>query len=202
MYTVIGNPKTRALRVIWMLEELGLDYSIKPLDPRHDEVLASNPSGKIPLLVDEGATLMDSVAIVTYLADKHNALTMRAGTIPRALQDSFTQFCVDEVEGALWTAAKNSFLHPLEVRVPQIRAVCEMELARAMATLSTRLGDQEYVMGGAFTVPDLLLGHCGSWAQRGNFEIAPENVVAYIGRILARPAYRAALERAKAVLAA
>lgn len=202
MYTVIGNPKTRALRVMWMLEELGLDYEIDPLNPRDDKVRALNPSGKIPMLVVDGATLIDSVAIVTFLADKHNALTMKAGTVPRAIQDSFTQFCVDEVEGALWTTAKNAFIHPEDIRVPQIKEVCRVEFASAMATLSARLGDEEYVMGGAFTVPDLLLGHCAAWAERAKFDVSEGNVSAYFRRILERPAYGAALERASAALAA
>lgn len=202
MYKVIGNPKTRALRVMWMLEELGLDYEVQPSEPRSDEVRRWNPSGKIPLLYVEDAVLIDSVAIVTFLADRHNALTMKAGTIPRAIQDSFTQFCVDEVEGPLWTTAKNSFIHPEELRVPSIKTVCRLEFDRAMTTLAARLGEQEYVMGGAFTVPDLILGHCASWAQRAKFDIPEGPLSAYFDRILARPAYAAAMARAQATLAA
>ncbi|MEM8741324.1 MAG: glutathione S-transferase family protein [Pseudomonadota bacterium] len=202
MYKVIGNPKTRAMRVIWMLEELGLDYEVQPSNPGSEDVRDWNPSGKIPLLLVEDAVLIDSVAIVTFLADRHNALTMKAGTIPRAIQDSFTQFCVDEVEGPLWTTAKNTFIHPEELRVPSIKAVCQMEFNRAMKTLAARLGDQEFVMGAAFTVPDLILGHCASWAQRAKFELPDGPLTAYFDRILARPAYGAALARAKEVLAA
>lgn len=201
-YTVIGHPNSRAMRIIWMLEELGLDYDIQPEQPRSEAVRRLNPSGKIPLLKVNDDVLIDSVAIVTYLADRHNCLTMKAGTIPRAIQDSFTQFCVDEVEGPLWTAAKNSFVHPEELRVPEIKRVCRAEFARAMETLAVRLGDNEFVMGQAFTVPDLLLGHCAIWARAAKFELPGGVVGDYFDRVLARPALKAAKERAASARAA
>lgn len=75
MYKVIGATKTRAMRVMWMLEELGQPYDHLPCAPRSDEAKQYNPSGKIPALVDGDDVLTDSVAIMQYLADKHGALT-------------------------------------------------------------------------------------------------------------------------------
>ncbi len=62
--------------------------------------------------------VFDSVAICQFLADRHGHLTFKAGTIERAHQDSFTQFAVDDIESALWTAAKHTFVLPEEYRVP------------------------------------------------------------------------------------
>jgi glutathione S-transferase len=198
MYTLIGTPRSRALRVAWMLEELGLDYDWHQALPRSPEVIALNPSGKIPVLKVGDDVLTDSVAIVQFLADRHNALTHKAGTIPRAIQDSHTQFCVDEIEGALWTAAKNSFIHPEGVRVPQVKTVCRLEFAQAMQSLALRLGSNDFVMGAAFTVPDLLLGHCAGWAVNAKFDLPGGTVGAYFERVRARPALQAALQRAAA----
>ncbi len=68
-YTVIGLPPTRAIRVIWALEEIGLDYKIEPARPHSDPITSVNPSGKVPALrVEEtdGKTfeIIDSVAIL------------------------------------------------------------------------------------------------------------------------------------------
>ena len=71
MYTVIGHPQSRALRVIWALEELGQPYELVKAMPRSEEILKYNPLGKIPALIDGEDVLTDSVAIMTYLADKH-----------------------------------------------------------------------------------------------------------------------------------
>lgn len=188
MYKVIGSPRSRSARIYWMLEELGQPYEIIPAKPHSPEVLALNPGGKIPILIDGDAVLTDSVAIVQYLADKHSACTFPAGTVNRAIQDSFTQFCVDEVEGALWTAAKQGIMH--DNCAPQIIEVCHKEFARAMETLSQRLGDKPYVMGETFTVPDLILGHCGGWAAMSKFPIPKDGpLYDYFKRLRERPAY-------------
>ena len=52
MYKVIGATKSRAMRVMWMLEELGQPYEHVPCGPRSDAAKQYNPSGKIPALVD------------------------------------------------------------------------------------------------------------------------------------------------------
>ena len=157
MYKVIGHPRTRTMRVLWMLEELGEPYEIEPAYPHSDPIRAANPLGKVPALMDGDAALTDSVAIVTYLADKHGRFTAPAGTIARAKQDAMTQFCVDAIEGALWTAAKNSFANPEEHRCADIKRVCVYEFEKAIASLDQMLGDKEFVMGDAFTVPDITL---------------------------------------------
>lgn len=195
MYKVIGNSKNRSMRVYWALEEMGLDYEMVLVSPRSDEVREYNPSGKVPCLIVDGETIIDSVAIVQYLADKHGKMTFPAGTIKRAQQDSFTQFCVDEIEGALWTAAKNSFIHPEEHRVPAIKPTTKYEFAKAMESLEERLGDNEFVMGDTFTVPDLLMGHCANWAKNAKFDIPEGPVGEYFTRLLDRPAYQRAKDK-------
>lgn len=189
MYKVYGTPRNRTFRVLWMLEELGQPYELVPAMPRSDEVLSRNPSGKVPILEDSGIPICDSVAICTYLADKHGKLTHSAGTVPRALQDSFTQFVVDEIEGALWTAAKHSFVLPEELRVRDVKTACRYEFERALERLAKRLGDKQYATGDVFSVPDLLAGHCALWAGAAKFEIPDGPVTAYFERLHARPAF-------------
>jgi len=195
MYKVIGTPRNRTMRVYWALEEMGLDYEMVLIPPRSEEVRAFNPSGKVPCLIVDGEAIIDSVAIIQFLADKHGKMTFPAGTIKRAQQDSFTQFCVDEIEGALWTAAKNSFIHPEEKRVPAIKPTAKYEFANALKTLETRLGDNEFVMGDTFTIPDLLLGHCANWAVGAKFDIPESPVAEYFKRITSRSAYQRAKDK-------
>ncbi|MFA9474938.1 MAG: glutathione S-transferase N-terminal domain-containing protein, partial [Filomicrobium sp.] len=63
MYKLIGYPKTRAFRVLWMLEEIGAEYEIDPVMPRSEECKAINPSGKVPVLQVGEDNIIDSVAI-------------------------------------------------------------------------------------------------------------------------------------------
>jgi glutathione S-transferase len=188
MYTVIGTPKTRAFRVIWMLEELGVPYRVDPVPPRDPRLSEINPSGKVPILQDGTDYVIDSVAICQYLADKHQALTFPAGTIARAHQDSFTQFAVDDVESCLWTAAKHTFVLPKEMRIADVKTACQHDFDRSMGVLAHRLGDRTYVMGDTFTLPDLLLGHLVEWAKRQGWTVPDGAVAAYANRVMARPA--------------
>ena len=190
MYKLIGSPKTRAFRVMWMLEELGQDYELDPVGPRDKSLAAINPSLKVPVLKDGDDHIIDSVAICQYLADKHGQMTFPAGTIQRGHQDSFTQFAVDDVELPLWVAAKHKFVLPEEYRVPDVKRACQFDFDRAMTAFSQRLGKKTYVMGDTFTVPDLLLGHCSGWAKSTGWTIPEGNVADYIARIRARPAFQ------------
>jgi glutathione S-transferase len=196
MYKIIGFPKTRAMRVMWLLEELGEDYEIDPAFPQSETVCAISPSGKVPIFVDGDLVVTESVAICTYLADKHGKFTFPAGTPERAIQDSFTQFAVDVLEGALWTAAKNSFIYPEDVRVPEIKSVCKMEFQNGLELLEQRLGDGPYVMGDTFTVADIILGHCAGWALSAKFDLPSEGrIYDYFKALRERPAFKAMMAK-------
>ena len=189
MYEVIGSPTSRSFRVMWALEEMGLPYQVNKAAPRSAEVLALNPSGKIPVLKDGADVITDSTAILTYLADKHGALTFPAGSVDRAHQDGFTQCILDEVDAVLWTAARHSFSLPEDQRVPEVKASLKWEFEVNI----NRIADQirgPYLMGETFTVPDIILAHCGSWAKAARFPSDNEKFGAYVKRCRGREAFQ------------
>lgn len=188
-YTVFGSTKNRGLRVIWMLEELGQPYRLQTDPPRSDAVRALNPLGKVPVLLDEDAVLTDSVAILTYLADKHGALTFPAGTLDRARQDARTLFILDQMDSLLWTAARHSFILPEELRLPEIKTSLKWEFERAIAHFETLLGDGPFLMGDTMTIADIVAAHCGGWAIAARFPMESDGFRAYVDRLRARPAF-------------
>ncbi|MGV6811469.1 MAG: glutathione S-transferase family protein [Brevirhabdus sp.] len=192
MYTIIGSKKSRALRAIWMAEELELDYDHLPAAPRSADVVALNPAGKIPVLLEGDAAITDSTAIITYLADKHGAMTAPAGTLARASQDSMTQFLLDEFDAALWMAARHSFILPEELRQSAIKDSLRWEFERSQATLVARMGEGGFVCGAQMSVPDIILTHCGNWAATARFPIVENALIDYLDRMRARPAYQRA----------
>lgn len=192
MYKLIGGKKSRAFRVLWMLEELGVEYEYINAAPRSDEVRAMNPSGKIPCFMDGDEVILDSVAIIQYLADKHGQLTYPAGTISRARQDAFMQFACDEMDGTLWTAARNTFVLPEDKRVPAIKETLRWEFLRSMKILAARLGDNKYLMGDEFTVADIVTTHCGTWGRNAGFPTGQPVIEEYFDRVISRDAYKRA----------
>jgi len=191
-----GGPKSRAFRVIWMLEELRLDYRHSLAAPQSAEVRGLNGSGKIPVLVVDGTALSDSTAILTFLADRFGALTFPAGTLDRARQDGWTQLVNDEFDSVLWTASRHSFVLPEEHRVPEVKDALKWEFARSAEKLAEK-SDGPFLMGETMTIADILLTHCLGWAVVAKFPEAGPVLTEYRDRMRDRPAYRRALASAK-----
>ena len=189
MYKVLGTANTRAFRVMWMLEELDQPYDHVRAAPQSDGVVAFNPSGKVPVLIEDGTPITDSTAIIQYLADRHGALTHKAGTIERARQDSLTQFLLDEFDAVLWTAARHTFVLPEELRVSAIKDTLRWEFQRSQQILKQRVGNGPYLMGEVMTVPDIILTHCLGWAQAARFPLMDCWDQNYLVKMRARPAY-------------
>jgi len=195
MYKLIGSPLSRAFRVVWALEELSLDYELLAVGPQDKQIVAINPSGKIPALAVDGEVITDSIAIMQYLTDKHQQCTYAAGTLERAKQDSFTQCIADDIDGNLWTTAKHTFVYPENLRAKDaVKEAAKWDVARALIALEARMGDTDYLAGSQFTVPDMLLGHCAGWAARADFDFTGPKLDKYLERIKQRPAYIKACE--------
>lgn len=195
-YTLIGAVKSRALRVLWTLEELGLDYDHIDAAPRSEAVLRVSPAGKIPVLLADGVPLTDSVAIMTYLADRHGALSFAPGTTERAQQDSLTHLILDEFDAALWTAARHSFVLPEEHRVPAIKESLAWEFTRSQSHMVSRMdATGPFLIGETLTIADILLAHCCGWAANAKFPITEPRLQEHMAMMRARPSFTRALKR-------
>jgi glutathione S-transferase len=190
MFKVVGFVRTRAFRVLWTLEEMDLPYEYLPFRPQSGDTLNLVPNGKVPALIEGENTVTDSVAIMTYLADRFGKLTAPAGSWDRAHQDSMIQFLVDEFDACLWTAARHSFVLPEDKRVPEIKESLKWEFERSQKEFARRLGDSPFVMGSEMTIADILATHCGTWARNAKFSITEPKFSDYIDRMTARPAWK------------
>ena len=189
MYKLYGSVKSRAFRVLWMLEEIGEPYEFISAAPHHPDVLALNASGKIPVLVDGDAVITDSTAIITYLADKHGKFTHPAGTIERAQQDAMTQRLLDELDALLWTAARHSFILPHDKRVPEVKDSLKWEFERNLERLGTGITGS-VLQGDRFTIADIVATHCLNWAMVAGFPVENKAMRAYAKQMRERPAFK------------
>lgn len=186
-YHLIGAPATRAFRIIWALEELGVDYEHTPAMPHSPEVRAANPRGKVPVLIADGTAITESVPALHYLADRHNGLTAPAGTLQRVEQDVMTHRLLDEFDSVLWAGARHKFVLPKEERIPEATAAFGKEFDRHQQRMAEEIGDDGW-LADEFTINDIILGHCLRWARALKYPDAPEPLVAYLRRLKARPA--------------
>jgi glutathione S-transferase len=195
MYTVIGTVKSRGFRVMWMLEEMGEAYTHVPAGPRSEEAMKYNALGKIPALVDGDEVLTDSVAIMTYLGDKHGALTAPAGTPARARQDAMMLWLIDEFDAVLWTYAKHAFVFPEDRRVPEIKDALKAEFERSAAVLSNRL-EGPFLMGDEMTIVDIMAVHCLNWSIGAKFPRVDDKLNLWAKGLRERPAFQAVQSKA------
>jgi len=191
MYTVIGSPNSRAFRVIWMLEEIEQPYVLNPVKAGSAEAKAINPSGKVPALLVDDVVITDSSAIMTFLADRHDALTYPAGTIERAQQDAYLHRINDEIDAVLWMAVRHSFVLPEDKRVADVKPSLKWEFERNINRLMQDMAGP-FLMGDKVTVPDLVLTHCGGWAISAGFPMENDAFKAYAKRVRASKGFERA----------
>ncbi|MEC4728185.1 glutathione S-transferase family protein [Shewanella sp. D64] len=201
MIKLYGVPRSRSLRVSWMLEELGLDWQYHFInfakgDSRSEAFLAINPCGKVPALVENDLVITESAAIVLYLAEKYgdgNLLPQR-GSNASALHHQWVSFITCELEQPLWTIGKHKFALPEELRQQSMFAVAKWEFDKAAAIAENWLPDSEFLLGDKLSAADILLGHTLLWATRFEQDIPPK-LAAYRDRVTSRPAMTKALEK-------
>ncbi|HEY8084095.1 MAG TPA: glutathione S-transferase family protein [Methylophilaceae bacterium] len=200
MLKLYGSPGSRSTRVAWALEEAGADYDfiltdLKSNAQKDPEFLKLNPSGKLPVLVDNDLVLSESAAICTYIGERFPASGLVPSLEQAADRAHYFQWCffaMNELEAPLWTMSKHSRLLPEEHRVAGITPSCLYEFENAAIVLMQHMEDREYAVGTQFTAADILLGGTLNWARGLNI-VLPGSLKAYAKRMNLRPA----LDRAK-----
>lgn len=166
-----GTPPTRVLRAMWLLNELGLEYELFPVDLMHGEnrqqdFLALNPAAKVPVLVDGSVVITESAAIQLYLAEKYP----QAGFIPEAVEDRAQMyrwifFLVTEIEQPLWRIARHTFIYPEEKRLPQDVDLARQDCAEMVAVLERHMKERQFMVGDRLSVADFNAAYTLDWAN-------------------------------------
>jgi glutathione S-transferase len=194
--TLYGSPQSRTMRVLWMLEELGLAFEHRPLasgDPflKSPAFIALNPAGQIPTLVDDGFALPESMAINLYLARRYG-------------RDDPLRLYPDDLEGEAmvwrWCLWGQGHLEPWVARDRALVAIREAGkgswerlLQADLAVLEGALAAEGgWLVGERFTVADLCLAGVLSPSRTAEAEFAAFPAVSdWLGRCYGRPAAQA-----------
>lgn len=192
--TIVGATRSRTFRVLWLAEELGLDYTHAAEMPRSETVTRLNPLGQIPVITDGDIVIPDSLAILHYLADCAGRFTYPAGTPERAIMDARINFILTELEAPLWLAARHSFILPEDRRHPEIKPWLKDDFRDAGEKFVKLLGDADHFAGDTFTIADIVAAHTIGWAITAKFEPS-DALKAYLRRMSDRPAWERAQKR-------
>jgi glutathione S-transferase len=186
----------RPIRVAWVLEELGEPYEITMMTREEakegEEHRARHPLGRVPVLEDEEGFVFESAAICLHLADLHPdaGLAPAPGTHERALLYQWTIFAPAELEPPLIETAMQA------QRDPDRAAVARRRFDNAAGAVSSALNGSDFLLGGRFTVADVLVGSALAFTERIGFaDELPANLRDYLARLAQRPTRQRALER-------
>jgi glutathione S-transferase len=190
--------QSRSRRILWLLEELGLDYEVVRYerDPRTGfappELKAIHPLGKSPLVEDGGRVLAESGAIIETLLRRYGQ--GRLSPAPEAL-DAYTHW-LHYAEGSVMLPIVQFLgLKRLGDAGAPLRPRIESELDNHLDYLEGALQGREYLVGDELTGADIQMSFVVESAMAFRLLEHRPNLRAYLERLHARPAYQRAIER-------
>jgi glutathione S-transferase len=201
MLTLHFAPNSRAVRSLWLLEELGLPYELNrmdfhPKDLKSDDHKARHPLGRIPVLEDGDVMIYESGAIADYILERHKNGGLKpaadAPNFPDYLQ--WFHYCEGMVMPPINTIVVHTILLPEERRDGTVLGQAQRLLARSLQPVEEALQGKDY-LAGEFSAADTMLGHSIMMAERmGIVTDEHPNLKAYAARLKARPALQKAFE--------
>jgi glutathione S-transferase len=191
-------PQSRAVRTVWLLEEIGQPYTLEKFqlgqkEMRGPEYTRINPNGRVPTLVDGDVTLSESTAIAQYLAAKY-----APALAPGPQEANFAEFLqwLHYAEGMIMPPINNyvveTILLPPDRRNDEIAMRALKLLNRTLSAAEQHMEGRDFLSGG-FTIADTITGHAVIMARRLGADFSPlPNLSSYADRLEARPAFKAA----------
>ena len=191
-------PLTRAVRIVWLLEELGLPYSLERVEfspPTQRFFAQKTPTGKLPTLVDGDVVLCESGAILEYVLERHGGgrLAPPPGSPRRAAFLQWVHFAESTAFPPLgilvWLTRYRGDPEPYAALLADTRE----RAASALDFLERGLGDGTWLLGDEFSGADVMMGFTLAAARMlGVLGERHPRVQAYFERLQQRPAYRKA----------
>lgn len=200
MITIYHLSTSRSERIIWLMEELGLDYELKrfqrePNGAAPDALRNIHPLGKAPVIRDGDLVLAESGAIVDYIVHRYGA--DRLAIEPANAKYARYLYWLHFAEGSLMTLL---LIALVLTRVPEGSASpagtrVAARMRQMLSFVDSGLGDGPWFVGGQFTAADVMMTFPFTTMRLFlKYDLAPfPRIVAYLKRIEARPAYRKAM---------
>lgn len=206
---------SRSQRVLWLLEELGIEYEVKRYERDARTMLAPpalrnvHPLGKSPVITDGEVTVAESGAIIEYLVGRygHGRLAPAQGTPEHLRYTYFLHYAEGSAMPPLLLKLVFDRIEsgPLPFFVkPVARAIArrakssfvQPQIDQHLAFLDAELAGREWFAGAEFSAADVQMSFpLEAAAARAGLDTRYPRLAAFLGRIHDRPAYRRALER-------
>ena len=198
--TLFGTSDSRALRAVWGIEEVGIDYQHIPTnyaaESKAADYLAINPNGRIPALIDGDLQLFESMAINLYLAKRYGGGLYPANAADEARAWQWSVWAISEIEPLQMQIVIQTLFTPEEKKNPKVIPGATKGLQRPLKVLDAALAGRDWLLGNAFSVADLNVASVMHLMKNIQFDYsAHTNVQRWADACYARPALARALAR-------
>src|SRR5215469_8006092 len=204
MITVWGEG--RGFRVVWLLEEMGLAYRLRPVDllagvEKDPEYLAINPGGFIPAIQDGDVTMVESIAIMEYLLARYGQDSKSGASLAPAPHDPtfalYQQFLHLGEAGLganIQVVVVSGFVAPESERDNWGARWALNQFDNRMKLVKRQLARAPYMAGDAFTAADISVAYTLNLAIRRGGIVLDDVEKAYMARVTARDGYQRTLD--------
>ena len=189
---------TRSVRIVWLLEELGIPYELAIVafrPPRHS-FEQDTPTGKFPAIEDGGLVMFESGAILEYVIEKYGngRLAPAIGSPERGPYLQWVHFAEATAFPPIGDIARHTMVLPEAERLPQVAADGRVRAKNALDVLERALHGKDYLVGKELSGADIMMGYFLMAARMlGLVGADYPNVSAYWDRLAARPGFQKAL---------
>ncbi|WP_169545709.1 glutathione S-transferase family protein [Sneathiella aquimaris] len=214
MLSVHHLENSQSIRVVWLLEELGVEYRLKtykrcgPHDLAPEDYKQLHPLGTSPTISDGDLVLAETNAIIDYILDKYpeSSLRPKASATDRAdylfwlhsAQGTLTPLLIDLLIFKRVITGVPFFIRPIAKMIAgQVKAsFIEPRLYRILGYMEKTLEKRTWLAGNQFTAADIVMGYCLEVAEvRVGFENRFPHIADFLTRIRERPAYKVAISK-------
>ena len=200
MLKIFHASGSRSLRVIWMAEEMGLDYELLPeaIGRSSPEFIAVNPARGLPAVIDGEVSMSESVAIMQYLAARYGPTPLAPApndpTYPAYLQ--YLVYGEASLSAFLNALVATRFFAPDDQKDNFTAGICRGLFGRRVKALAGRLSVSSHLAGEDFTAADISVVYAlNMGASLGLAGDYPAPVADYWARMQLRPGYQAAIAK-------
>ena len=204
MLTVHHLRLSQSERIVWLCEELGIDYEVKLYNRREDNNLAPDeykalhPMGIAPVITDGDFVLGESGAIIDYIVAKYAPDTP---LVPGPDHPDFADhlFYLHWANATFMTKGMMALVATRMTGASELPPFVADRMAKSWQIVEKRLGEADYFGGSQLTTADIMMGFqlTTSRAMSGTSIDHLPNLKAYLKRIGERPAYQAAMAKAE-----